>query len=724
LQRGKAAVPTSPSKRPRRKVSFVSEEDIARTDRHSGRSASPAKRPQSTSPRRTGRPETVAPSVLRGDSSASMGGIGIALEEAADAHYGVRICGISPFSVAALSGRLALHDRIVAVNGVSCEGLSAFQVVSLLRDGAGPLLHVRVRPLLSNHASSEHVAWVLRVRADGPSDIPTLERYANSGSVGAVISEGDNEALWHVDHIKIGGAAWLAAEHASMQSTIHGETHVTLMEGDCIETVNGRSVRDTDAPAVLRGPWFTRIRLGVLRNGIPLAVDMVRSPVMEREHLRHALVYLSSLRQAFSMQHGNTDSWRPALPTDASQHAHTSPNHACREQDAAPNVTRVQAVAKMIHADLDKVLASLSSPSLRSSAGISERDEQSPGLASREVALDRVRAVLGTADAFKLKHTASHKHARLQSQTVNGQPTSLSSPAASRQETLLQEETSLDAPRVRVASRAGNPDTMPPAALQPYPLQHHAADPRFYGNVHDNGMRGEKEHLYGLAVQARKELERINAEHDRREHQQEGARQRVLNAMHEENEQLYGQMTQARRELERINTEYDRRMHEQEGEKQMNDRKAESIWPSVIQPAGFLVLERRSPETMDGEERAEMRRDVHKLAQNVSPSLIQPFAFLAPSKRDDENVHAVHDGRAPLLSVQERGGKMHLEQALRSAEDAQKGTSFATGKSAYGHEFDIICQREQAVRAALGYVSRFVCPLSFSSTAHRHVQQV
>lgn len=200
----------------------------------------------------------------------------------------VRISRVDPCSPAAFCGKLALGDKIVSVDRKSCRGMRASEVIALMEGPQNTLLqvcvcHAIMVPMFDEFAPEFNV-WLLR-SGIGASDPALSEQHAQKeGCVGLVVSEGDDESVWHVDHVKVGGAAWLGASVHPMQKRIWGadETSCAIIAGDEIETVDGHSVLNlADAPSVMYGKCLTRVQLGIIRNGEPLFAHIVRSPVLE-----------------------------------------------------------------------------------------------------------------------------------------------------------------------------------------------------------------------------------------------------------------------------------------------------------------------------------------------------------------------------------------------------------------------------------------------------------
>jgi hypothetical protein len=614
-------------------------------------------------------------------------GLGIGLYE--DDTGSMCIESIAPLSPAALSGRLALHDRIVAVNDVLCEGMPAIEVVALLVSvGEGQLIHLRVQPASSNHAPDLGV-WVLHC---GDHGMPTRQQADSLGSLGAVVSEGDEDTVWHVEQVKVGGAAWLGAAHASMQSSIaHGEIEHALREGDRIETVDGQSVCNADAPAVLQGPCFTRMSIGIMRNGTPLFVDIIRSPVLTGEPLRQASAYLSARWQTFTMHHSEEASWcrfnaafrmPPLSKKPPTPHRHEASRRTSRIQedaahdaahdaapDAAPDASKVEAVARMIHSDLDKVLSSLISPSPTlavpshlkvqpsSTHSASHPREHSPGRESRTLALDRVRDVLGTVDAFK--------------------------PSSWRQDTCEERAVYASADNLSTGGMNGISEAVHAILNGPGPVR-------------------EANNSLDQIVPARQDLEHLNDKQEQRERERKGELQRTLKGLSDEKELRYSQIAQARQDLEHLH-DLSRLI---EGSRAPGSERPQNVCgvSSILKnPLGFLASSQS--EIKNGEESTGVRQSLqeHKAEKEFTSRML-------PNRRAEV-----------LPSVQENCGDIHLERPNKhSAEHALKGDSFV-GSSAHEHALDMISQREQAVRAALGYVP-LSCPLlrtAFSHYSHR-----
>jgi hypothetical protein len=623
-------------------------------------------------------------------------GLGIGLYE--DDTGSMCIESIAPLSPAALSGRLALHDRIVAVNDVSCQGMPAIEVVSLLVSvGEGQLIHLRVQPASSNHAPGLGV-WVLHY---GDHGVQTRQQADSLGSVGAVVSEGDEDTVWHVEQVKVGGAAWLGAAHASMQSSIaHGEIEHALREGDRIETVDGQSVCNADAPAVLQGPCFTRMSIGIMRNGTPLFVDIIRSPVLTGEPLRQASAYLSARWQTFTMHHSEEASWRrfdaafrmPPLskkpPTAHTQEASWRSSRMqqdaapdASEEDAAPDASKVEAVARMIHSDLDKVLSSLTSPSptlavpshlkvqpsSKHSASHPPR-EHSPGRKSRTLALDRVRDVLGTVDAFK--------------------------PTSWRQDTCEERAVYACADNLWTGGVNGLSEAVHAILNGPGPVR-------------------EANNSLDQIVPARQDLEHLNDKQEQQERELKGELQRTLNGLRDEKELLYSQIAQARQDLEHLH-DLSRLIEGSRAPGSEGPQNFGGISSILKNPLGFLAPSQSEIKNDD------LRLSSPCLTPVESTGVRQ--SLLEHKAEKEFTSRMVLDRRAEVLpSVQENCGDIRLERPNKhSAEHALKGDSFV-GSSAHEHALDMISQREQAVRAALGYVP-LSCPLlrtAFSHYSHR-----
>jgi hypothetical protein len=591
-------------------------------------------------------------------------GLGIGLYE--DDTGSMCIESIAPLSPAALSGRLALHDRIVAVDDVSCEGMQAIEVVSLLMSvGEGRLIHIRVQPASSSHAPDIGV-WVLHSADHG---VQTRQQADSLGSVGAVVSEGNGDTVWHVETVKVGGGAWLGAAHASMQSSIaHGEIEHALREGDRIETVDGQSVCNADAPALLRGPCFTRMNMGIMRNGTPLFVDIIRSPVLTGEPLRQASAYLSALWQSFTLHHSEEASWRRFNTAFRMRSLPNKPptNHDASKEDAAPDASEVEAVARMIHLDLDKVLSSLTSPAPTlavpshlkvqpSSTSNASHREHSPG---RTLALERVRDVLGTVDAFK--------------------------PTSWRQDTCEERAVHARADNLWTGGVNGIREVVHAILNGPGPVR-------------------EVDNSLDEIVPARQDLEHLNDKQEQRVREREGELQRTLKGLRDEKELLYSQIAQARQDLEHLH-DLSRRI---EGSRAPRDEEPPNFGgiSSILKSTfGFLAP-------------SQSEINNHEESTGVRQSLQEHKAELHKAEKESSS-RMVPDRRAEVLaSVQENGGDIHLERPNKfSAEHALKGDSFV-GSSAHGHALDVISQREQAVRAALGYVP-LSCPLFCTAFSH------
>jgi hypothetical protein len=133
--------------------------------------------------------------------------------------------------------------------------------------------------------------------------VGTGEGYAGIGAAVAIAEHELHVPVWSVESIKAGGGAWLGMSLPEMlQTNLDGCMQHSLIQGDVIESVDGVGVLHIPSPLVLRGECFTRVRLGIVRGGVPLSVDVIRSHVLDKEGVEKVDVYRQALLHALAMQ--------------------------------------------------------------------------------------------------------------------------------------------------------------------------------------------------------------------------------------------------------------------------------------------------------------------------------------------------------------------------------------------------------------------------------------
>ena len=235
----------------------------------------------------------------------------------------VRIKRILPCGPAAFCGKLALDDVIIGIDHVSCVGKTVSDVTTLIGGPSGSIIHVCVRASIDPDSPAQGV-WMLRSEIlhqgaeeavlNGEAYRELHGQYGKARFVGTAVGTGEGyagigaavaiaEHVWSVESIKAGGGAWLGMSLPEMlQANLDGCMQHSLIQGDVIESVDGVGVLHLPSPLVLRGECFTRVRLGIVRGGVPLSLDVIRSRVLDKEVVEKVDVYRQALLHALAMQ--------------------------------------------------------------------------------------------------------------------------------------------------------------------------------------------------------------------------------------------------------------------------------------------------------------------------------------------------------------------------------------------------------------------------------------
>jgi hypothetical protein len=228
-------------------------------------------------------------------------GVGLVLTNSSVGANTVKIAAICPGSPAACSGRIAVSDEIVQVEGRSTEGLQASEVAELLKGAKRTMLNMTLKK--STPFNSIFTVLLVRDRI-GERDLSRLHIHEN-GTLGVFATCSDHvdgchkSNAWTVVEIDEGGSVWLA--HASSKTGFGKNFQATLQVGDQIEAVNSTDVAHIGATsAALKGKAFTRILLDVDRSGRKLLIDLVLTPKLAGESLMVAISRMELMFSAIS----------------------------------------------------------------------------------------------------------------------------------------------------------------------------------------------------------------------------------------------------------------------------------------------------------------------------------------------------------------------------------------------------------------------------------------